>query len=148
MEKLNIVKKISSKYILREIFSFIDYNRTKNLVKYNLKLRERLNIKLEDYSLTFNYSEREIKEPLPSNSNEDIRTWRIILIVIIIIMNFMLYIGIATGLSGDNSEKWPKLKIILNYVFYFFLFPLFSISFFCMVCPDCHYSRSCVNLWF
>ena len=145
MEKLNIVKKISSKYILREIFSFIDYNRTKNLVKYNLKLLERLNIKLEDYSLTFNYSEREIKEPLPSNSNEDIRTWRIILIVIIIIMNFMLYIGIATGLPGDNSEKWPKLKIILNYVFYFFLFPLFSISFFCMVCPDCHYSRSCVN---
>ena len=60
-------------------------------------------------------------------------------------MNFMLYIGIATGLPGDNSEKWPKLKIILNYVFYFFLFPLFSISFFCMVCPDCHYSRSCVN---
>ena len=51
MEKLNIVKKISSKYILREIFSFIDYNRTKNLVKYNLKLRERLNIKLEDYSI-------------------------------------------------------------------------------------------------
>ena len=30
MEKLNIVKKISSKYILREIFSFIDYNRQKN----------------------------------------------------------------------------------------------------------------------
>ena len=61
MEKLNIVKKISSKYILGEIFSFIYYNRTKNLVKYNLKLRERLNIKLEDYSLTFNYSERESK---------------------------------------------------------------------------------------
>ena len=105
MEKLNIVKKISSKYILREIFSFIDYNRTKNLVKYNLKLREGLNIKLEDYSLTFNYSEREIKEPLPSNLNENIKTWRIILIVIIIIMNIMLYIGIATGLPGDNSEK-------------------------------------------
>ena len=71
MEKLNIIKKISSKYILTEIFSFINYNRTKNLVKYSLKLREKLNIKLEDYSLTFNYSEREIKEPLPSNSNED-----------------------------------------------------------------------------
>ena len=144
MEKLNIIKKISSKYILTEIFSFINYNRTKNLVKYNLKLREKLNIKLEDYSLTFNYSEREIKEPLPSNLNEDIRTWRIILIVIIVIINIMLYIGIATGLPGDNSEKWPKLKIILNYVFYFFLFALFPISFFCMVCPGCHYSRSCV----
>ena len=39
MEKLNIIKKISSKYILTEIFSFINYNRTKNLVKYSLKLR-------------------------------------------------------------------------------------------------------------
>ena len=56
----------------------------------------------------------------------------------------MLYIGIATGLPDYDSEKWPKLKIILDYVFYFFLFALFPISFFCMVCPCCHYSRSCV----
>ena len=45
-EKLNILKKITSKYVLREIFSFIDYNRTKKLVKYNSKLNERLGMKL------------------------------------------------------------------------------------------------------
>ena len=61
-KKLNIVKKITSKYILREIFSFIDYNRTKKLVKYNFKLYERLGMKLEDYTLTFNYYIKEVNQ--------------------------------------------------------------------------------------
>ena len=61
-KKLNIVKKITSKYILREIFSFIDYNRTKKLVKYNFKLYERLGMKLEDYTLTFNYCIKEVNQ--------------------------------------------------------------------------------------
>ena len=66
METTNILMKISSKYILGEIFSFIDYNRTKKLVKYNFKLYERLGMKLEDYTLTFNYYIKEVKESLPS----------------------------------------------------------------------------------
>jgi len=97
MEATNILMKISSKYILGEIFSFIDYNRTKKLIKYNLKLLERLDMKLEDYTLTFKYSVKEIKESLSSNSGKDTETWRIIIIAIIVIMNIILFISWATG---------------------------------------------------
>jgi hypothetical protein len=146
MEIINILMKISSKYILGEIFSFIDYNRTKKLIKYNLKLLERLDMKLEDYTLTFKYSVKEIKESLSSNSGKDTETWRIIIIAIIVIMNIILFISWATGFLEEHSDKWAKFEVILSIVFYFFLLVLFFISFFYMVCCNCHchYDRSCL----
>ena len=142
--KLNIVKKITSKYILREIFSFIDYNRTKKLVKYNFKLYERLGMKLEDYTLTFNYYIKEVKESVPSIPKKDTMIFRTVLIIILIIMNLLINIGVGTGFPENYSEKWSNFQIHLNTFFYSFLSPLLFISFFWIVCSNCNYNAFCL----
>ena len=131
-EKLNILKKITSKYVLREIFSFIDYNRTKKLVKYNSKLNEKLGMKLEDYTLTFNYYIKEVKESLPSIPNAA-HTLRTILIIILFIINILLIIDIGIESKDDYPDKNSNLKDISYTAFYSFLIPFFLLSFLLIV---------------
>ena len=148
MEKLNIVKKISSKYILREIFSFISYNRTKKLVKYNFKLYERLGMQLEDYSLTYKYTIREVKESLPSNPKEIKIPFKPILIIFLIIMNILLYIGAFMDFQEEYVDDLPSSKYNLNTAFYSFLIPLFVISFLFMACINYDITKCCITFSF
>ena len=47
--KENILKKIKSKYILQQIFDNLKQNKSLNIIKYNKKIKERINISIKDY---------------------------------------------------------------------------------------------------
>ena len=43
------ISKISSKYLLRDIFSFLEYNYVLKLIKYNKKLQKLFDVKNQYY---------------------------------------------------------------------------------------------------
>ena len=56
MIKNGIITDINSKYILRQVFSFLKLNVIIKIIKYNKKLQQRLNISLEDELFNYNFS--------------------------------------------------------------------------------------------
>ena len=56
MIKNGIITDINSKYILKQVFSFLQLNIYYKIIKYNKKLQQRLNINLEDSLFNYNYS--------------------------------------------------------------------------------------------
>ena len=52
--------KISSKYLLHEIFSYLKYNYVLNLIKYNKILQNKLNIELQNYTFSYEIDDKEI----------------------------------------------------------------------------------------
>ena len=56
MIKNGIITDINSKYILRQVFSFLQLNIYYKKIKYNKKLQKRLNISLEYELFNYNYS--------------------------------------------------------------------------------------------
>ena len=56
MIKNGIITDINSKYILRQVFSFLQLNIYYKIIKYNKKLQQRLNINIEDSIFNYNYS--------------------------------------------------------------------------------------------
>ena len=51
------INKIKSNYILKSLFSYINYQNILKLVKINKNLQSRLGIKLENYSYKLNFPE-------------------------------------------------------------------------------------------
>ena len=47
--KENTLKKIKSKYILKQIFDNLKQNKSLNIIRYNKKLKQKLNKNLKDY---------------------------------------------------------------------------------------------------
>ena len=56
MIKNGIITDINSKYILRQVFSFLQLNIYYKIIKYNKKLQKKLNISLKDELFNYNYS--------------------------------------------------------------------------------------------
>ena len=56
MIKNGIITDINSKYILKQVFSFLQLNIYYKIIKYNKMLQKRLNISLEDELFNSNYS--------------------------------------------------------------------------------------------
>jgi len=53
-------KKIRSKYILAQIFEYIQQDRKLNIIRYNKKLKYKLNIKIDKYKKAYSKIEIEI----------------------------------------------------------------------------------------
>ena len=56
MSKNEIIKKFNSKYILAQVFSFLQLNIYYKIIKYNKKLQQRLNINIEGSIFNYNYN--------------------------------------------------------------------------------------------
>ena len=62
--KLNIIESkidlgnITSKHILKKIFEHISIKKTLLLIKYNKRLKERLNLNIDDYKKSYKNSNR------------------------------------------------------------------------------------------
>ena len=62
-DKVDIINKIGSDYILKSLFSYINYERTLKVIQKNKNLQNRLGIKLQNYQNLSNYPNYEyIKE--------------------------------------------------------------------------------------
>ena len=55
MSEKDILSKISSKYSLKTIFTYADYNLILKLVKNNKKLQNKLGINIQNYKIKTNY---------------------------------------------------------------------------------------------
>ena len=86
------ITKISSKYILREIISFLDYKNALLLVKYNNNIKEKLGIVNEDYSLPIKYSISKTKESLPLAPNKKQRFFKNLLLLINFVTLIFIFI--------------------------------------------------------
>ena len=67
--------KISSTYCLKSILSYIEYNTTLKIVKYNKRIQKKLDINLKDYSLDYELKEQ---EKTTSNYSRIYQTFQII----------------------------------------------------------------------
>ena len=62
-DKVDIINKIGSDYILKFLFSYINYERTLKIIQKNKNLQNRLGIKFQNYQNLSNYPNYEyIKE--------------------------------------------------------------------------------------
>ena len=127
------ITKISSKYILKEIFSYIDYNRALKLVKYNNNLKEKIDVGNEDYSLTIKYSIGKVKESLslaPNKKQNFVRRLLLLIILVILIFIFIDLIKVIEN-SEEKKGKESEKEIYMQSFYYFqllffgFLFSLF-----------------------
>jgi len=89
------ITKISSKYILSEIFSFIKYEYALEIMKHNKALQTKLNITLNDYTIdcifTKRIEEREDDEYMINNKSNDIPFFSISIIILqLIFMAFSI----------------------------------------------------------
>ena len=66
MSNENEILKISSKYILKHIFSYLKYNYFLKLIKYNKNLQKQLDINLEDSIYNYKFCIKANKEILTS----------------------------------------------------------------------------------
>ena len=87
-----IITKVSSDYILRDIFSFLDYNKALLLVKYNNNIKEKLDIRNEDYSLPIKYSISKTKESLPLAPNKKQTFFKNLLLLINFVTLIFIFI--------------------------------------------------------
>ena len=79
MLKKDKIFKISSKFVLNEIFSYLKYNYVLKLIKYNKELQQKLDIK-KNYTLYIGFNQRTILK-----ENKDFKSIRIFSILIIIL---------------------------------------------------------------
>ena len=56
MSNKNYTQKITSKYILKEIFSHLQLNIFYKIIKYNKKIQNRLNINFKDSIFNYEYT--------------------------------------------------------------------------------------------
>ena len=112
-EKNNIYK-VSSKYILHNIFSFLDYNKALNIMKYNKKLQNTLNIKLDDYSIDYSLNivkEKEEYGEYRINNTPDIPDF---LAIFNLIIKFIFFISICLCLRYWITKFFNIILIINN----------------------------------
>ena len=61
INKRNLLLKVKSKYILRQIFDNIQYKKKLEIVRYNKNIKEKLDLKLNDYIIEYSKIEIEIE---------------------------------------------------------------------------------------
>ena len=73
MEKENNINhklnKIKSKYILKNIFSFISLNKMYSLIRYNKTFQKKLNINMKSYKLLYDNYLTKIVAIIKNNNN-------------------------------------------------------------------------------
>ena len=139
------ITKISSKYILKEIFSYIDYNRALKLVKYNNNLKEKIDVGNEDYSLTIKYSIGKVKESLPLAPNKKQNFVRRLLFLIILVILIFIYIDSIKVIENSEEKKGKESEKENIYAFFLLLSAfIFWFSFFIILCSNCGFNK----FWF
>ena len=112
-EKNNIFK-VSSKYILHNIFSFLDYNKALNIIKYNKKLQNTLNIKLDDYSFDYSLNIVKKKEEYGEYRIKNVPDSPDFLVIINLIIKSIFFISICLCLRYWITKFFNIILIINN----------------------------------
>ena len=96
--------KISSTYCLKSILSYIEYNTTLKIVKYNKRIQKKLDINLKDYSLDYELKEQ---EKTTSNYSRIYQTFQIINIWIALFLYFyqIFYAGFYLRFEPYDNKK-------------------------------------------
>ena len=151
------ITKISSKYILREIISFLDYKNALLLVKYNNNIKEKLGIVNEDYSLPIKYSISKTKESLPLAPNKKQRFFKNLLLLINFVTLIFIYIDSFIEVIDfdkkedkkeelEEEEKKEMKKEIIYRVFLMLLIPVFWLCFCFVFCSNCYFIKKCFKI--
>lgn len=128
MSKKTILN-ITSKYDLKKIFSYVDFSKTLNIIKYNKSLQGKIDISLKNYNLDFEY--RTIKKRV-INDNIDYKKFNILCIICcaskLILLIFQLIYSLSFLFKYHNNPlEIEKSKFSLIFGFNFFLCNFFYI---------------------
>ena len=117
--------KISSDYILKQIFSFVDYDRTLELVKNNKNLQEHLGINIINYKKRSSYQYKITKKILKDFYKDDAEeneeaikyfiTCLIYTIIAIILFIYILVFASLLASKGAFNENNTKDNYNKNY---------------------------------
>ena len=143
-----IITKVSSDYILRDIFSFLDYKNALLLVKYNNNIKEKLGIVNEDYSLPIKYSISKTKESLPLAPNKKQTFFKNLLLLINFVTLIFIFIDSFIEVF-EFDKKEDKKEITMGQTFSIFLMlliPVFWLSIFFVFCSNCHFIKNCFKI--
>ena len=67
----NLINNIKNKYILRQIGDYIKEKKLLEIIKYNKKIQEKLDIRINDYKKYYNQIEIEVIPTYPKYTTED-----------------------------------------------------------------------------
>lgn len=119
--------KISSKYLLEQIFSFLEFNYVLNLIKYNKSLQKKLNINLKNRLFSYEIS------TIDNNGNLSINrkfNCFIMLVCIIIIFKLVHFILIIVDIDKCfEEEKKEENNYFIEYYLFFVVELVFIIVF-------------------
>ncbi len=110
------ISRIKSDYILKSIFSNIDYKRILKLIKYNKSLQNRLGISLENYKNKSDFPKFEflnktvISEPLFKRRSSEMAEWEKCLKVIIAIFFFIPFFFYSILLVFFGKFRISEMK--------------------------------------
>ena len=121
MSEKDILSKISSKYSLKTIFTYADYNLILKLVKNNKKLQNKLGINIQNYKIKTNYQyiKRKIvisDDPKKMDKSEDIFKYCFSSIITSILFLFVLIYSIVLFSKGSFNYSNTKVNYNKNYL--------------------------------
>ena len=145
MKREGILSEVSSKYIILEIFSHLDFNHAIKLIKYNNLLKNKIGLKKEEFLFTYKYNIRKVKEkPLGFAFDDEL----IDVLIIYLVIKFLIYIfilieSIETFKSEESKED---IKIIIISVFLLCLIPYWFLSFSLLCCYRNNCKKNCFGI--